>query len=164
MKGLTLSSLGLLAGFSLSCISASAATVDVQWQEPEHFQDMRTTDTSQKRFQSRVMEELEAQFRKAAEGLPEDQTLQITVRDVDLAGTIEYFFRNYPFGLRVVRNVDAPAMELSYSLVDSGGQVVKAGDDRLVDLGFNFSTLMPLDRSPFHYEKVLIRDWMRATF
>jgi len=164
MKSKTVLSIGFLTGFSLSCISAMAATVEVQWQEPEHYRDMRTTDSGQNRYQAKVMDELETQFRQSAEVLPEGQTLHITVKDVDLAGSIEYFYRNYPFGLRVVRNIDSPAMELSYALVDSTGEIVKSGDDRLVDPGFNFSTLVKMNRSPLYYEKVLIRDWVKATF
>ena len=164
MKRQSVGSLVTLLGLALSCISVNAATVQVQWEEPGQYRDIRTTNGVQKRFQASVMEELEVQFQKSAQTLPEDQVLQVTVKDLDLAGEIEYFYRNYPFGLRVVRNVDAPAMTLGYSLVDSNGTVLRSGEERVVDLGFNFSTWAPLDRSPLHYEKVLIRDWVRETF
>jgi hypothetical protein len=153
----------LLAAVLLALLPvAHAATVEVSWKDPKEFRDIRATDTGQQRFQSSVMVELDEQFRdEAASRLATGQTLKISVDDIDLAGEIEYFHRNYAFGLRVIRNVDFPQMTLSYELRDADGKLLKSGTEKLADLGFRFSTLMPIDRSALRYEKQMIREWMQ---
>jgi hypothetical protein len=144
--------------------TAQAATVAFEYTDPADFRDIRATDTSQQRFQARVLHELEDQFRREATALPEDQTLHVTLKDVDLAGEIEYFYRGYPFGLRVIRNVDSPSVAFSYELRDAEGSVLQTGEEKIRDVGFRFTTLMPLDRSPFRYEKALISEWYDESF
>jgi hypothetical protein len=140
--------------------AAHAASVEVSWTYPQDFRDIRTTNGGQQRFQARVMSELEQQFQhEAVTRLQEGQVLTIEVADVDLAGEIEYFHANYPFGLRVIRNVDFPQMTLSYELRDADGMLVKSGTEKLADLGFRFGLLLPADRSALRYEKQMIKEW-----
>lgn len=144
--------------------AVSAATVEVEWGNPEEFQDIRATDVNQRRFNERVMNELEEQFRREAAKLPADQTLHIAVNDVDLAGEIEYFHGNHPFGLRVIRRVDAPSLSLSYELRDDSDAVLQSGEEKFRDSGFRFTTLIPADRSMLRYEKDLISEWYQKSF
>lgn len=145
--------------------AAHAATVAVSWNDPQAFRDIRATNGGQQRFQASVMTELEEQFRDEATGrLESGQVLTIAVDDIDLAGEIEYFYANYPFGLRVIRNVDFPQMTFSYELRDADGKLVKSGTEKLADLGFRFSTLMPVDRSALRYEKQMIKEWAQQSF
>ena len=148
----------------LSVSTVQAATVELEWQQPELWRDIRAVDSSQQRYLERIMDELGEECRAEAEKLPADQNLHIAVRDVDLAGEIEYFYRNYPFGLRVIRNVDTPRLELSYELRDADNNVLQAGEDELRDPGFHFITMAIYDRNPFRYERALISDWYRQEF
>ncbi len=145
---------------------AQAATVAFEYTTPDHFRDIRATDESQPKFEQNVLREFEDAFRQeAARQLPEGQTLHVTLKDVDLAGDIEYFHRSYPFGLRVIRDVDFPQMELSYELRGANGDVLKSGNERVADMGFRtpaFATRVNMD--PLDYEKAMIRDWVRDTF
>src|SRR5690606_31746600 len=121
--------LGTLGCTSLLMAAAvQAAPVELQWGDPEEFRDIRATNNNQDRFEQRTLRELEEAFREEAEALPENYTLHVTVKDLDLAGEIEYFHRDHPFGLRVVRNVDYPKMELAWELRDEYDEVVKSGD------------------------------------
>lgn len=141
--------------------AAHAATVEVSWKDPAAYRDIRATNGGQQRFQASVMNELEQQFRQeAAARLQEGQVLSIAVDDVDLAGEIEYFHTNYPFGLRVIRNVDFPQMTLTYELRDAEGKLVKSGTTQLADLGFRAGRLLPADRSALRYEKQMIKEWV----
>ena len=148
-------------GLAMSA-GAQAATVAFEHTDPNDFRDIRATDQGQKKFEESVLRELEDQFREEAAALPEGQTLQVTLKDLDLAGDVEYFHRYYPFGLRVVRNVDIPRMEFSYVLRGANGEVISEGDEEIKDLGFrtnlftNRSSMDPLD-----YERHMISEWAR---
>jgi hypothetical protein len=122
-----------LSGLALILQSAfsTAATVDFTWEDPTKFQDIKQTNGSDARFRTRVMSELEEQFRREAGKLPADQNLRVIVHDVDLAGYIEYFHPGYPFGLRVIRNVDFPIIDLSYEFTDANSSVIKSGTEEI---------------------------------
>jgi hypothetical protein len=164
MKCLTFSA--VVTALTLSAIGslAQAANVVVEWKNPEHFFDLRATSEGNTRFRERIFVDLEKAFRENAASLPADQTLRLTVTDVDLAGEVEYFHPNYPFGLRVMRRVDAPSMKLSFELRDAGDKVLRSGEVRLNDRNYNLRTAIPVDRSPLRYERNMIRTWMRETF
>lgn len=155
--------LAAACGLALST-GAQAATLAFEHGDPEKFVDIRATDQSQARFEQRVMKDIEEHFRKEAAALPEGQTLHVNVTNVDLAGFIEYFHARYPMGLRVVRNVDFPQMELSYELRDANDRVIQSGDESLKDLGFRFTTLTSRRDDPLRYEKQMISEWFDRTF
>ncbi|MDR0781829.1 MAG: DUF3016 domain-containing protein [Pseudomonadales bacterium] len=164
MKRLTLASLVTALTLATAASLAHAATVEIDWQNPERYLDMRATNEGQDRFRERTMAELAQTFRAAAAALPANQTLRLTVTDVDLAGEIEYFHPNYPFGIRVMRRVDAPSLDLKFELRDANDRVLQSGAARMHDRSYNLRTLIPVDRSPLRYEKNMIRTWMRETF
>jgi hypothetical protein len=144
--------------------AASAANVDVQWQNPDHYRDVQATGTSQAKFRQQVFKVLDKQFREEAGRLPGNQTLHVTVNNLDLAGEIEYFWNDFPEGIRVMRRVDFPRMELSYELRGADNKVLKSGNANLHDLGFQDDLSARLDSSPLRYEKSMVRNWARETF
>jgi hypothetical protein len=159
MKTLRFAEHLLAAAVLLGAGASQAADLQIEWNNADHWRDARATDVNQQRYIERVKEVLGEQFRYEAGKLPADQTLVVSVNDVDLAGEIEYFYRDYPFGLRVIRNVDSPGLDLSYELRDADDRVVKAGEDKLRDPGFRYTILANHDRNVFRYERALIRDW-----
>lgn len=162
-KHLVTTMLAGACGLALSA-GAQAATVAFEYADPNDFRDIRATDSGQKKFEQHVLKEIEAQFEKEAATLPEGQTLEVNLKDVDLAGDIEYFHRYYPFGLRVVRNVDYPRMEFSYVLRDADGDVIRQGDEDISDMSFRFNTLTDRTRDALDYERQLISEWYDDTF
>jgi hypothetical protein len=164
MKRLTFAAVATALTLSAFGSLAHAASVDIQWQNPEGFRDVRATNEGRTRFRDRVLEELTQAFNESAAELPADQTLHIVVTDVDLAGEVEYFHPNFPFGLRVLRRVDAPMLALSFELRDANDKVLQSGETRLHDRNYNLRTALPIDRSPLRYERNMIRNWMRDTF
>jgi hypothetical protein len=159
-KRLSAIAITLLAAMPL----AHAATVELTWGDPVKFRDIRTAEGNQKRYQQEVMDELASQFKSQAEKLPADQILKINIKDLDLAGDLEYFHSGFPFGLRVVRNVDFPGMKLSYELRDSKNQVLKAGDSDVSDLGFRDGIQLPYQTGSYYYEKKMIKQWYQREF
>ena len=148
----------------LGASTASAANVEVQWQDPQHYRDVESPWGAQTKFQQSIFKELDKTFQKEAARLPADQTLHVTVNNLDLAGQVEYFWHGYPEGLRVIRRVDFPRMELSYRLLGADNKVLKQGEAKLQNLGFQDDIRAAFDPSPLRYEKSLVRDWAQKTF
>src|SRR5690606_18883672 len=156
-----------VASLALMTSAVQAANVDIQWDDPDSFSDIEAgTNQSQQRFQERVVEELGEHFKEAAEEyLPDDQTLRLLIRDVDLAGDVEYFFTSFDNGgVRVVRDVYFPSIEFSYELLDEDGVVIESGDENVRDIGFRHSGVDHFAEAPLDYEKDLIDSWFEETF
>lgn len=155
------------AALALIAGAAQAAKVDIDWADPEEFTDIEAgTNQNQKRFQQRVVDELGEHFRETAESeLPADQTLKLTIQDVNLAGDVEYFFTSFDNqGLRVIRDIYFPSIEFSYELRDEDGDVIKSGQENISDIGFKYAGSDRLDSAPLNYEKELIESWFEDTF
>lgn len=152
--------LALLAVMPLS----HAATLQLSWGDPAKFRDVRAGDDNQTRYQERVMKDLEEAFKAEATKLPADQTLKIEIKDLDLAGELEYFHEGFPFGIRVVRNIDFPRMELSFELRDAKNQVLKSGEPVVSDMGFRDGIPLPNNSELLQYEKKMIRKWFQREF
>jgi hypothetical protein len=165
MKHHTLLSAALATTMLAAANLAQAATVEIEWQDPDKYYDVRATNEGQDHFLARVQTELTKAFTEGASKLPQNQTLHLTITNVDLAGEVEYFHPGFPFGLRVLRRVDSPSLKLQYELRDANGQVLQGGDGRLTDLGYDMPSLPPSSgRNPLRYEKDMILDWMAKTF
>jgi hypothetical protein len=139
--------------------SVAQADVQVNFVKPESFSDIKDNQGFRK---PEVLDEIKvylvAEFQKRMPG----KDVRIDVTDVDLAGEYEPFFWRYE-GLRVMRSITAPSIELSYE-VREGQKVVQQGQTRLRDTnyqnGFNsFDTSDPL-----RYEKRMLDRWMQREF
>jgi hypothetical protein len=144
--------------------ATQAGQVDVTWVNPESYSDVETTYASRTKFRERVLADLEEQFRKSGARLPEGQKLDVSVRDLDLAGYIDYFVPAAPFGVRLIRSVDFPRIKLDYELRDADGKVINSGSETLSDPGFRFPAFATRLRNPLDYEKQLIDRWYRQNF
>lgn len=112
----------------LPALAFAAGTVEVTWQDPDHYSDIRPADESASRFRERVFQALEEQLEKLARKLPDGQRLEITFTDVDLAGEV----RVGPRGtVRIIRDSQPARLEFSYRLLDSDGKVLREGRERL---------------------------------
>ncbi|MCL4409788.1 DUF3016 domain-containing protein [Aliidiomarina haloalkalitolerans] len=150
--------------------AANAADVKVTWEEPSKYVDVQAADGSQKRFQENVFARFEEIFAELASELPSDQTLHITVTNVDLAGAIEYHDINgVPRELRIVRGHDFPMMQLSYKLVDSDGEVIQEGESRMRGRELPGQSRLSTPSSSrggnlLEYEKPMVTEWFKNEF
>lgn len=142
-----------------------AADVKIEWTDPEKYRDIRGGDENQNRFQERVIKALTEHFENAAaETLPAEQTLDLKITDVDLAGDVDYFFFRFSRSVRVMRDVHFPSIEFNYVLKDENGNILKSGEENIKDMGYLFSGKFHLNDPPFDYEKRMIDDWFRKNF
>ncbi|NVK54482.1 MAG: DUF3016 domain-containing protein [Alteromonadaceae bacterium] len=137
--------------------------VEITWQEPESYTDVRPSNESRKRFRERVFSELDDYFNKLAEGLPAGQTLSITVTDVDLAGQVWPTFGTGAQDIRIIESMYIPRMTFSYQL-KHGEQVMKSAEVSLKEMSFMNNASRFRRNEPFAYEKFMIKRWFSQEF
>lgn len=156
----------------LACVSfpcwLNAAQVEIKWEEPKSYTDVKPTNESRTRFRERTFKNIEEYFVELAEKLPEDQTLAITVTDLDLAGQVwpSHFvgLSNSTGDVRLIKQIDIPRMSFSYTLSDSSGNVIKSEDVKIKDMGFMDTVGTHRNHEALVYEKAMIKDWFDETF
>ena len=99
-----------------STAETAETKVEITWQDPKSYTDVRPSNESRKSFRNRVFKSLDKYFNKLAEALPEGQTLEVTVTDLDLAGQVWPTMRAGAFDIRIIDTVYIPRMEFSYQL------------------------------------------------
>lgn len=142
---------------ALASAAAFAGTADVRYIDPDRFTDLATMRSQE----HANMTAFESHIRELAAGLPAGQVLRVDVLDVDLAGTVRH---NRAGDRRVASGLaDSPHFYLRYAL-ESNGQVVKSGQDRVSDLDYNHGFAAVRSNSPLYYEKRLLTRWFTGNF
>lgn len=144
-----------------------SAELKLEFYEPHRFSDIEPGSESRERFRERALEGLEEIFAELAETLPDDQVLNVTVTDVNLAGYVDQIGRDVgQQPLRIVRQSHAPAMNLTYSLVDADGNTLQDGDERLRGRGVT-DQVRRGSRADYDFlrqEREMITRWFNRTF
>ena len=145
----------------------AVARVDIQWQDPQSFSDVRAANQSRARYREQTFAQIEQHLDKLVSTLPQGQTLQLTVTDLNLAGRV------WPSSLvglasagdvRIIKGTDFPAMRFSYTLRDDNSDIVKAGEEHLRDLSFQNRVNRHSRGDALRYEKRMLDDWFAKTF
>ena len=139
--------------------AAVAGTAEVTYERPDRF-----TDAGRGKQAESVQKTLtEALQRLASQGLPDSQTLKVTVTDIDLAGEI-------PPGqirlgeVRVMgQHPDWPRISLRYSLQD-GGRVVAEGSETLSDMAYLMRSGLLSANGELPYERRMLGEWFGQRF
>lgn len=144
--------------------SANSARVDVQFDHPENFTDLKDAYMPSDKGQQAYMEMFRDYIQeRAARRLPEGQKLTITFTDIDMAGDFEPWRGPSAQDVRIVKSIYVPRLKFNYRITDAGGGVVKDGSANLTDLSFQQNLSNAIDTSdPLRYEKRLLDDWMRS--
>jgi hypothetical protein len=153
----------LLAGCTTPTSSngVTAADVTVEFQNPDDFRDVRdslggTTDQN-------ALAALRTWLQESAPArLAAGQKLHVTFTDIDLAG--DFLPGANVDRVRIIRGVYIPRMELSFTVTDAAGQVVKEGKRTLTNLDFQNTTRHIGSDQSFFYDKMLLEDWLRKEF
>jgi Protein of unknown function (DUF3016) len=149
-------------GVVLGCCAATAAlakgTVEVNFDKPLEFSDIGRNAVDRERAQKSLTEHLQS----LGAQLPDGQSLQLTVLDVDLAGELRWIGGNE---IRVLRGrADAPHVKLRYQL-QSAGSTLKAGQADVADLGYFFSIGATSSRyGDLPFEKRMLQQWFTNNF
>ena len=146
---------------TLFIVSTLSATVEVIFENPEEYRDIDYGDGNTRRGIKVHLPILEKHILKQGKRfLKEGQTLSMTITDVDLAGEYEPW-RSPDFDdIRIVKDIYPPRISFSFELKDSEGTVLKSGEEKLVDMSFQYRVRISSYDDLF-YDKEMITDWMR---
>ena len=172
MKAFLLLTIGFCAAAANVSWAAETAVapesrVTVSYDSPEKFTDFNTTG-----FGSATDRDLKyltgvftAHIEKLAKPLiaPDDR-LEITFKDIDLAGRFEPEHGARMQDVRILRDITYPRMNLVFRLLGPDGHVIAEGERKLTNLNYHLTLQMPTADSEFKYDKALLTDWMNAEF
>jgi DUF3016 family protein len=140
---------------------AYAATSSVEWKDVEKYRDLRTVSGSNKSFKDKFFKEIEEHLAQLAQPLPESQTINFVITNVDLAGNIQLVGTRE---VRIVKEIFMPKISLSYELKDEQGQVIKSDTLDVKDPSFLKRTNTRVERETFGHEKAMLTRWFNQTF
>ena len=113
----------LLFIFAINTTLAEKSVTTVSFNNPEKFTDFKTTINTGVKDREKLMEQLRGlMIKSVANILSNDNSLQIVVNNVDMAGGFLYGGQNL---FRVVKDTDRIRLEFSYRLLDANGIIVK---------------------------------------
>ncbi|MGF1681786.1 DUF3016 domain-containing protein [Photobacterium minamisatsumaniensis] len=153
----------LLLGFSNACFADnifSNPPASVTWLNSDQYKDVKSASGSQSRYEQNVFAQLSKQFGKEAnKHLAKDQTLIVTVTDLDLAGMVQYR-SELSQEIRILDSTTPPKLSFSYQ-VKQGDEIVKEGTEQLRNLNYQSSVIGRAKEKPLAYEKALIDKWAK---
>ena len=157
--------LGLSAGGALLAAETKPASpVTVVFAHPEKFTDVRDNQSDfdnelgREHYLPLLQEFLQQQ---GASRLAPGQLLTITFSDIDLAGDFEPW-RGVQFSdVRIVKDIYFPRLTFTFKLTGANGQVLKEGERKLQDMGFQMRLTRGFRDDPLRYEKDMLDDWLR---
>lgn len=160
---LALAALALLTFNSMAQPTAEAP-VKVEYSHPEKFRDASLNSAGYQRgADPYVMKQLGAELEKlASRYLPAGQTLQIDIRDIDLAGRYEPWQPN-AYSVRFMRDITWPSIDLHYVLLQDG-QVLRQADARVDDKFYLQRPGRQTSSDRLFTEKAMLDEWFRKTF
>jgi hypothetical protein len=165
--------LALLGTFAVGALAAASAPapasapVTVVFDHPEKFTDIKDSwsDSENERGRDYYLPLIREYLEKtAAQRLPAGQQLTVTFSDIDLAGDFEPWHGLQYDDIRVVKDLYVPRMTFAFKVTDASGNVVKSGDRRLVELGFQFGITPGFRDDPLRYEKAMLDNWLGREF
>lgn len=146
--------------------SAADSRVQISWTKPADFSEEKTYSGTGLGRQSpdEWLGDLAKHLRYRAERvLPADETLQVTFTNVQLAGTYEPWRGPRWDDVRVIKDIYPPRIDLTFTLNDARGTVVKEGKRELRDPSFMQRGILNTT-DPLRFEKRMLDDWLRSEF
>lgn len=156
----------LVAGFAaaggLQAADVASSRVEVVFDHPDNFNDIRDTYSDTSGGRDYVLRELTNYVSKTADQyLPAGYKLKIVFTDVTLAGRLP--IQATDSDRRIFQATYPPDFKFTYQVVDASGAVVRQGSDHIRDLNYaNRFITTPDNTMPFPYEKAALHDWLRS--
>lgn len=137
--------------------------VSVQWSDPAGFTELRFSGNRWEAERGNWVVQLAQHLRKEAEKrLPSGERLEVSITDIDRAGSYEPGRGPQLDSVRIMREIYPPKMELTFKRYDADGQLVDEGERRLRDPMYLSNTTIGIGNDNLRYEKRMIDDWLRS--
>lgn len=163
----------LIVGFSLVAAVCSYAAekpatenrVTVTYDAPEKFTDFTSSgfgsasDKDLKYLTELFTAHIESQAKLF---LGTNERLEITFKDIDLAGRYEPERGPNMQNVRIYRDISYPRMVFAFKILGSDGLVRVEGERKLSDMNYNMKLHMPTADPEYRHDKELLTDWMRS--
>ena len=165
----------LIVGFGVAVATLSFAAdkpatenrVTVTYDAPGKFTDFTTSgfgsasDKDLKYLTELFTAHLESQAKLF---LGADERLEITFKDIDLAGRFEPEHGPNLQNVRIYRDITYPRMVFTFKNFGSAGQVRVEGERKLSDMNYNMNLRFPTADPGYRHDKDLLTAWMRSEF
>ncbi len=139
---------------------APEGPVDVRWEDPARFSEIRYSHNSSESRRGNWVEQLALHLRKRAQDrLPAGERLAVTILDIDRAGDFEPWRGPRFHDTRFMRDVYPPRITLAFTRTDASGNVVAQGERTLRDSAYLMDSTT-LSGDPLKYEKRMIERWL----
>jgi hypothetical protein len=163
----------LIVGFSVAAATLSFAgdkpatenRVKVAFDAPDKFTDFTSdgygmaSDKDLKYLTELFAGHIEKEAKRC---LTEGERLEITFKDIDLAGRYEPERGPSMQNVRIYRDITYPRMIFTFKLYGADGQVRAEGERKLIDMNYNMKLRLPASDQEYRPDKELLTDWMRA--
>ncbi|MGS2721681.1 DUF3016 domain-containing protein [Paraglaciecola aestuariivivens] len=160
----------IAAVLSLHFAGATVAqpALEIEWQEPNKFTDVKPTNQTRKRFIKSTLNELEEYLQSLVVMLPAEHKLVMKVTNLDLAGQVWpasfVGVGSVSTDVRIVKNIDIPRIHFSYQLIDGQGQQIKQAEVDLKDMSFLDRSNRLFKNDSLKYEKNMLKRWFEKEF
>jgi Protein of unknown function (DUF3016) len=145
---------------ALTCAASlahAAGVVEVKFVDPDKYSDVGRSSVDRERALAVFNQQLQA----LGKGLPDGQSLALSVTDIDLAGELRP--TRHGSEIRVLRGrADWPRVTLSYELRD-GARTLKSGDAKLADMAYLQQPLTLHKDDAYAYEMRMLKRWFDET-
>jgi hypothetical protein len=130
--------------------------VEVYWAEPATFSEVRLSANPKAAIRGDWVRELADYVQQEAlRRLEAGDRMEVVIKDIDRAGDL------LPgHDTRLMRQLAAPMMKLSFVHRNAAGEVVDHGERTLRDLSYLQDSPGRLDTDPLRFEKHMIRRWI----
>lgn len=156
----TLAAFPLILALAAASGHALAATVHVDFVNPDSYTDVDRFSDEFGRATKAIESTLEGLGNRY---LPQNASLRVDVRDIDLAGRLVSSPRAGK-DIRVERGLaDPPTIKLHYVL-EEGGRVVADREESIHGLAYLRQSNVRTSGESFPYEKAMLEQWFRDTF
>lgn len=145
---------------------ASASRVEVIFDHPENFTDVRDSVFASEKGTQAILDQLKSYLeRDAAARIPAGARLEVKFTDIDLAGDFEPARGPDYDRIRIIRDIYPPRMDLEFRLTDANGKVLREGKRKLRNLNFQMEgPFLPDRNDPLKYDKALLHRWVENEF
>jgi hypothetical protein len=137
--------------------------VAVQWTDPASFTELKFSGNRWESQRGNWVYDLALHLRKEAEKrLPAGERLEVTITDIDRAGSYEPGRGVHLDNVRILREIYPPTIELGFKRYGADGQLLADGERTLRDLMYlSHNVSAARNHDSLVHEKRLIDEWLR---